>query len=105
MPFSRCPRSRIAAHLALTAIFTATPALAQSKPALSLDESLQIAVTRSRQIVSTDAPLLSMFVIPAAYLLMRRPRERLASFGIFRRRRRETACVSRPIAGPRLRRG
>ena len=48
MPFSRCPRSRIAAHLALTAIFTAAPALAQSKPALSLDESLQITIARSR---------------------------------------------------------
>ena len=33
------------------------------------------------------APLLSMFVIPAAYLLMRRPRERKASRRMFWRRR------------------
>ncbi|MDA8254296.1 MAG: efflux RND transporter permease subunit [Betaproteobacteria bacterium] len=36
------------------------------------------------------APLLSMFVIPAAYLLLRRPRERQASRGFFWRRRHET---------------
>jgi Cu(I)/Ag(I) efflux system membrane protein CusA/SilA len=37
------------------------------------------------------APLLSMFVIPAAYLLMRRPRERQAASLAFWRRRRATA--------------
>jgi len=37
------------------------------------------------------APLLSMFVIPAAYLLMRRPRERTASSLAFWRRRRAAA--------------
>jgi len=37
------------------------------------------------------APLLSMFVIPAAYLLMRRTRERKASRWVFWGRRRETA--------------
>lgn len=33
------------------------------------------------------APLLSMFVIPAAYLLMRRPRERQATGRSFREKR------------------
>jgi Cu(I)/Ag(I) efflux system membrane protein CusA/SilA len=37
------------------------------------------------------APLLSMFVIPAAYLLMRRPREHATSRWAFWRRRREAA--------------
>jgi len=37
------------------------------------------------------APLLSMFVIPAAYLLMRRPREQAAPRWPFWRRRHETA--------------
>ena len=37
------------------------------------------------------APLLSMFVIPAAYLLMRRPRERRRSRWAFWRSRRATA--------------
>ncbi|CAA0244261.1 Cation efflux system protein CusA [Klebsiella pneumoniae] len=37
------------------------------------------------------APLLSMFVIPAAYLLMRRPRERKASRWTFWRRRHAAA--------------
>jgi Cu(I)/Ag(I) efflux system membrane protein CusA/SilA len=37
------------------------------------------------------APLLSMFVIPAAYLLMRRPREQAAPRWAFWRRRHETA--------------
>jgi Cu(I)/Ag(I) efflux system membrane protein CusA/SilA len=37
------------------------------------------------------APLLSMFVIPAAYLLMRRPREPKASPWAFWKRRRAAA--------------
>ena len=37
------------------------------------------------------APLLSMFVIPAAYLLMRRPREQKTSRFAFWRRRHEAA--------------
>jgi Cu(I)/Ag(I) efflux system membrane protein CusA/SilA len=37
------------------------------------------------------APLLSMFVIPAAYLLMRRPRERQGAGLAFWRRRRVPA--------------
>jgi Cu(I)/Ag(I) efflux system membrane protein CusA/SilA len=37
------------------------------------------------------APLLSMFVIPAAYLLMRRPREGRPSRWAFWRARHETA--------------
>jgi Cu(I)/Ag(I) efflux system membrane protein CusA/SilA len=37
------------------------------------------------------APLLSMFVIPAAYLLMRRPRNHKSSRQVFSRSRRETA--------------
>jgi Cu(I)/Ag(I) efflux system membrane protein CusA/SilA len=37
------------------------------------------------------APLLSMFVIPAAYLLMRRPRNHKSSREVFWRGRRETA--------------
>lgn len=55
MPFSPCPRSRIATRFALTAVFTAAPAFGQSDQALSLNESLQIAIARSSQIVSTDA--------------------------------------------------
>lgn len=55
MSLSCCPRSQIAACFTLTAIFTAAPALGQSARALSLDESLQIAIARSSQITSTDA--------------------------------------------------
>lgn len=55
MLFSRYPRSRIAVPLVLTAVFTAAPALGQLDQALSLDESLQIAIARSSQIIATDA--------------------------------------------------
>jgi len=55
MSFSLCPRSRIAVPLVLTVVFTAAPALGQSDQALSLDESLQIAIARSGQIIATDA--------------------------------------------------
>ena len=55
MSFSLCPRSRIAIRFALIVTFTAAPAFGQSDQALSLDESLQIAIARSSQIVSTDA--------------------------------------------------
>ncbi|OGA34321.1 MAG: hypothetical protein A3G80_10340 [Betaproteobacteria bacterium RIFCSPLOWO2_12_FULL_62_13b] len=92
MSSSRCPQSQVAPRFALTAIFRAVPAFGQSGRAQSFDESWQLAIARSGRVTSTNAqvrasramavsaarmigrvitaPLLSMFVIPAAYLLM-----------------------------------